>query len=157
MAKAEASLDRVDIPEHEKREILELYRNAVLAGSEAQLISPTNEVRKLPAAVYHLLVQILKDLSEGASVTILQERNGLTTVQASKFLGMSRQFFINLLEKGEIPFHRVGTHRRVLMKDLMTYKERRNKSRRAVLHEMVRSENESGLYDVIPEDDLSRQ
>src|SRR3954467_9729869 len=98
MATVEANLDRVDIPEEEKREILDLYRNALLSGSEAQLISPTKEVRKLSAAVYHLLVQILKYLSEGSSVYILQERNGLTTVQASKLLGMSRQFFINLLE-----------------------------------------------------------
>ena len=145
----------VDIPEQEKREIIELYNNAVLAGSEAQLISPTNEVHKLPTAVYSLLVQILKDLSEGASVAIVQERGGLTTVQASKLLGTSRQFFINLLEKGEIPFHKVGTHRRVFIKDLMTYQERRNKDRRAVLREMVRSENVSGLYDVVPDDDFS--
>jgi len=151
----EAILSRVDIQDKEKEEIIALYRNAVLSGSEAQLISPTKEIRKLPAGVYNLLVQILKDLSEGASVAILQDRNGLTTVQASRLLGMSRQFFINLLEKGEIRFHKVGTHRRVFINDLMAYKERRNKGRRAVLREMVRSENESGLYDVMPNDDLS--
>lgn len=157
MATADVVLSRVDIPEQEQREIVELYRSAVLTGSEAQLISPTKEVRKLPVPVYNLLVQILKDLSEGASVAILQERSGLTTVQASKLLGVSRQFFVNLLENGEIRFHKVGTHRRVYFRDLMAYKERRNKARRAVLREMVKSESESGLYEIVPDDDFSGQ
>ena len=146
----ETALSTVDIPAGEQREITELYRNALLAGSQAQLISPSNEVRKLPTAVYSLLVEILKDLSEGASVTILQERSGLTTMQASKLLGVSRQFFVNLLEKGEIKYHMVGTHRRVYFKDLEEYSASRNRSRRAVLHEMVKSESEEGVYETTP-------
>lgn len=157
MTTAEAILSCVDIPAHEKQEILELYRKAVLKGATAQLISPQGEIKKLPEAVYNLLVQILKDLSEGCSVAILQERSGLTTVQASKMLGVSRQFFVNLLEKGEIPHHMVGTHRRVLIRDVMVYKKNRDKSRGAVLRAMVQSEHDAGAYDVIPDDDFSGQ
>lgn len=157
MASAEAILSRIDIPEHEQQAILELYRKAVLKGTAAQLISPKGEVKKLPEAVYNLLVQILKDLSEGCSVAILQERSGLTTVQASKMLGVSRQFFVNLLDRGEIPHHKVGTHRRVLIRDVMAYKEKRNKSRKAVLHAMVQSEYDEGVYDVVPSDDFAGQ
>lgn len=151
----EAVLSDIDIPENEQKEIQELYRKAVLTGSAAQLISPTNEVRKIPGPVYKLLVKILKDLGEGFSVAILQERNGITTAQASRLLGVSRQYFVNLLEKGEIPHHKVGTHRRVYLRDLLAYRNRRNRARRAVLQEMVKSEDESGLYDVIPDDDFS--
>jgi excisionase family DNA binding protein len=154
-ATPDAVLSRVDIPEHEQKEIIELYRNAVLSGTTAQLISPAGESRKLPAAVYRLLVDILRDLSEGCSVAILQERKGLTTVQASKMLGVSRQFFVNLLDKGEIPHHMVGTHRRVLIKDVMAYKQTRDKARKAVLKEMVREATEDGSYDAIPDDDFS--
>ena len=157
MATAEAILSRIDIPQHEQKEILELYRKAVLKGTEAQLISPQGEIKKLPEAVYNLLVQILKDLSEGCSVAILQERSGLTTVQASKMLGVSRQFFVNLLEKGEIPHHMVGTHRRVLIRDVMAYKAKRDKARNAVLRAMVQSEDDAGVYDVVPGDDFSGQ
>lgn len=157
MATAEAVLSRIDIPEHEKKEILELYRKAVLTGTEAQLISPKGDIKKLPEPVYKLLVQILKDLSEGCSVAILQERSGLTTVQASKMLGVSRQFFVNLLDTGEIPHHMVGTHRRVLIKDLMGYKAKRDKARNAVLRAMVQSEKDAGVYDIVPDDDFSDQ
>lgn len=148
----EAVVSPVDIAESEQREIVELYRNALLSGSQAQLISPTGKSFTIPRPVYSLLVQILKDLSEGASVAILQQRQGLTTVQASRLLGMSRQFFVNLLDKNEIPHHMVGTHRRVYIKDVMAYKCRRDRARRAVLNQMVQSELEAGLYEVAPDD-----
>lgn len=152
----EAVVSPVDIPKHEQDEIVELYRNALLSGSQAQLISPTGKSFNIPRPVYSLLVQILKDLSEGASVAILQERQGLTTVQASRLLGVSRQFLVNLLDKEEIPHHMVGTHRRIYIKDLIAYKCRRDRARRAVLNQMVQSELETGAYDVVP-DDFSSQ
>lgn len=153
---AEAIVSPVDIPQHEQDEIVELYRNALLTGSLAQLISPTGKSLSIPRPVYRLLVQILKDLSEGSSVAILQERQGLTTVQASRLLGVSRQFLVNLLNKSEISHHMVGTHRRIYIKDLMAFKCRRDRGRRAVLNQMVQSELEAGVYDVVP-DDFSSQ
>jgi excisionase family DNA binding protein len=135
---------------------MELYRTALLAGSQAQLISPMGQSLVIPKPVYSLVVQILKNLSEGSSVAIVQERQGLTTAQASRLVGVSRQFFINLLEKGEIPYHMVGTHRRIYIKDLMEYKRRRDTERRAILNQMVQSELEAGMYDLVP-DDLAGQ
>jgi excisionase family DNA binding protein len=85
-------------------------------------------------------------------VAILQERQGLTTVQASRLLGVSRQFLVNLIDSGEIMHHMVGTHRRVYLKDLMEYKQRRDNARRAVLNQMVQSELEAGVYGVVPDD-----
>src|ERR1700730_1976599 len=75
-----------------------------------------------------------------------------TTVQASRLLGVSRQFLVNLMDKGEIPHHMVGTHRRVYINDLMAFKCRRDQRRRAVLNQMVQSEIEAGVYDVVPDD-----
>jgi len=148
----EAVVSPVDIPAKEQNEIIELYRNALLTGSQAQLVSPTGKSLNIPKSVYSLLVRILKDLSEGASVAILQERQGLTTAQASRLLGVSRQFFVNLLDRGEIAHHLVGTHRRVYIKDLMAFQCRRDNARRAVLDQMVQSEVEAGVYGVVPDD-----
>jgi len=68
-------------------------------------------------------------------------------MEASRMLGMSRQFFVGLLEQGEIPFHKVGTHRRVYVRDLLAYKGKRDAARRAGLAELARAEFDEGLYE----------
>jgi excisionase family DNA binding protein len=82
----------------------------------------------------------------------LQSRHELTTVEASKILGVSRQFLIQLLEKGEIPFHMVGTHRRIYVRDMIAYKSKRDTSRRKTLDDLARHEFAKGDYDKIPDD-----
>lgn len=80
---------------------------------------------ELSRAVAHLLLRILDDLSVGHAVavhTIASGEEEVSTSQAARILGMSRPTLINLLEKGLIPFRRVGTHRRVPVLDLLAYK-----------------------------------
>ncbi len=36
--------------------------------------------------------------------------------------GVSRQFLIKVLERGDTPHHMVGTHRRIYVRDLPVYK-----------------------------------
>ena len=95
---------------------------------------------------------MLADLRAGNAVTILQSSHELTTIEASKLLGMSRQFLVQLLEKGEIPFHMVGTHRRLYVRDVMAYKARRDTSRRKTLDDLAKREFAKGDYGKIPDD-----
>ena len=73
----------------------------------------------------------------------------LTTQQAAALLGVSRPFFVKLLESGALPFHVTGTHRRVYLKDLSTYKEQRDRERRKALDQMAKETEELGLYDKV--------
>ena len=61
----------------------------------------------------------------------------MTTQQAAEFLRVSCPFLIGLLEKGEIPFRRVGAHRRILYADLQTYKGAIDAKRLKVLEELA--------------------
>src|SRR5271169_1670025 len=138
----------VDISHKEQQEIKEIYTK--LREAEAKLIGPDGKTEILPNNLYSFLLRLLADLRAGHSVTILQNRHELTTVEASKILGMSRQFLIRLLEKGEIPFHSVGTHRRLYVRDVIAYKAKRDLARRDILDNLARREFAKGDYDKVP-------
>ena len=71
----------------------------------------------------------------------------LTSQEAAGLLGVSRPHLIKLLDRGELPFHRVGTHRRIRIEDVLEYRERRRAERKAGLDELARlSEHLPGGY-----------
>ena len=76
----------------------------------------------LPFSAVKMLLHILTQMSEGNSVTLIPIHAELSTQEAANLLNVSRPFLIQLLEKGEIPFHKVGSHRRIYFKDLQTFK-----------------------------------
>ena len=67
--------------------------------------------------------------------------------QQRDLLGMSRQHFVNLLEQGQLPFHRVGAHRRVYFKDLREYTQKRDTERRAGLNRLFKKLRDEKQYD----------
>lgn len=139
----------------DQQEITELYKK--LREAEAKLVGPDGKSEILPPNVNSFLYRLLADLKAGKSVTLLQSRAQLTTVEASKLLGMSRQHLITLLDKGEIPYHMVGTHRRIYAREALAYKSKRDSGRRKVLDDMARDEHEQGTYSKIPDDFNSGQ
>src|ERR1700689_1768172 len=128
----------VDISQKEQKEIIEIYLK--LREAEAKLIGPDGKTEILPNNVYSFLLRLLADLRAGHSVTILQSKHELTTVEASKILGVSRQFLIKVVEKGEIPYHLVGTHRRMFVRDVLAYKSKRDAVRRKTLDDLAKGE-----------------
>jgi len=140
----------LDVSPKEQKEIIEIY--AKLREAEAKLIGPDGKTEILPNNLYSFLLRLLADLRAGNAVTILQSSHELTTIEASKILGMSRQFLVQLLEKGEIPFHMVGTHRRLYVRDVIAYKARRDTSRRKTLDDLAKHEFAKGDYGKIPDD-----
>ncbi len=142
------------ISETDQKQVLELYQKIQL--SRAKLVGPDGKAQGLPVSLYEFLVKLVGDLREGQSVTIVQNDAQLTTVEGARVLGVSRQFLIQLLERGDIPYHMVGTHRRIYVRDLLAYKAKRDSNRRKILDDLTRAEAEDGLYDLEPPDDRTR-
>lgn len=101
----------------------------------------------LPDPLQRLFRQMVRVLARGEAVSIIPVHKELTTQQAADLLNVSRQYLVRLLDRGDLPYHRVGTHRRIKFGDLMSYKRRRDRERRHDLDELTRLSQESGLYE----------
>lgn len=136
------------VSERDQRDVDQLY--SALKKGKAKLVRPDGESRPLPDSIYAFLVELIGALQQGKCVYIFQTQARLTTAEAANMIGVSRQFLVNLLEAGEIPYHKVGTHRRIYVQDLMKYKAKRDDRRKKVLRDLVAAEVAEGLYERIP-------
>ena len=116
-------------------------------AQQPRLVGPNDELIPLPPSLVRLLQQGVPLLMESRAVTVMPYNEELTTQQAADLLNVSRPYLIKLLEQGEVPFTRVGTHRRIRFGDLLDYKRRRDVVRRQALADLTRMSRELGLLD----------
>lgn len=100
---------------------------------------------ELPAGAVALLMDILEAMAAGRGVTIIPENAELTTVQAADILSVSRPYLIKLLDDGTIPHRLVGKHRRILIDDLMDYKQRIDAKREDALARLTAQAQEEEM------------
>lgn len=110
-------------------------------------IEETAEKIKIPLKALKLLAKILKATSQGQPISLVPIATEMTTQAAAELLGCSRPHVVKLLEDGKIPFTLVGRHRRVKFEDVMNYKQEMKLSQEKLLIEMMKSDEELGLYD----------
>jgi len=100
----------------------------------------------IPSSTASLLADILERLGAGQQVLLESPEAELSTQEAADLLQVSRPFLIDrLLETGTIPFHRVGTHRRVRLGDVLGYKRKREERRQASLRELAKEAQSRGM------------
>ena len=104
-----------------------------------------DEPIELPAGAVTMLMDILEAMAAGRGVTIMPVNAELTTVQAAEILNVSRPFLIKLIDAGKIHCRKVGKHRRILMEDVMAYKQRIDADREATLDQLVADAQEHGM------------
>ncbi len=126
-----AMLDRLFADEHDR---------------SPRLIGPGGEEIELPETVFHVLRQVVHAMARDQAVSVVPLHKQLTTQQAADLLNVSRPYLVQLLNAGEIPFTKTGTHRRIRFDDLLAYKQRRDEDRQTGLDRLSRMGQEMGLY-----------
>lgn len=110
-------------------------------------IEETGERIRIPLSALRLLAKILKETSQGKTVSILPLATDITTQAAADILGCSRPHLIKLLESGVIKFTKIGKHRRIKYQDILDYKNKLKAEQRKLLIEIMKADEESELYD----------
>lgn len=100
----------------------------------------------LSAPMISLIERAARIVAEGTAVDVFARDKELTTQEAAEFLGVSRQYLVRLLDRGDIPFARTGNHRRVKSVDVLAFREKRDIARRDALSAITQELQSAGGY-----------
>ena len=148
MPQTHHTLDPESLSADEQRALLEQIGDlAALVEEESghTVLRVRDREVVLPPPIAHALVDVLTDMAEGRTVSVASSGEELTTSEAAKLLNVSRPHLVQLLEEGEIPFHKVGTHRRVHREDVLEYKARRREEAEEAMQNLTDQAQELGL------------
>jgi excisionase family DNA binding protein len=111
---------------------------------KTRLLGPNGETIDLPASAYEALKAVAGAMAQGLTITLVPHGKQLTTQQAADLLHVSRPSLVKLVEDGKIAFHKVGTHRRLKIEDVLRYRAERAEERRKALQELTELSEDIG-------------
>ena len=104
-----------------------------------------HESLQLPRKALTLLSTIISNMAAGKSMAIILADAAVGTQEAADYLDVSRPYVVRLLEKGKIPFSKVGTHRRIKVSDLVAYQKKMKATRKKHLNFLAQQAQELRL------------
>lgn len=109
---------------------------AALAVDQGELEQLSSLAESLPqgSPVAVLLQSVAAAMARGVDVTVFESDSELTPNEAADLLHMSRPHLLKFMDGGELDFHRVGSHRRIRMSDLLEFIDRREHAKATVAH-----------------------
>jgi len=129
--------------------IKQLKKLIAKAENKGLQISTSNgESIALPNSVTDIFRTVINVIAQGKGISLIPVAEEVTTTQGAEILNISRPYLMRLIENGEIPYHQVGTHKRINLQDLLEYKKIRDTKRKKGLQKLTELSQELGLYDI---------
>jgi excisionase family DNA binding protein len=145
----EAVLERPTLQEQKvASESLFSFTAAVAKRSSDRVkikIQESGEFITIPKKALELLSLILSNMAEGKAIFLIPSDSEVTTQQAADMLNVSRPHIVKLLEQGTIPFKKVGSHRRILLEDILRYESEQKERRKENLQFLAEQAQELNL------------
>jgi excisionase family DNA binding protein len=103
-----------------------LKRRAPADRVEILLVHPdgTREAVEVSAAATGIIADLLEKASASEEVALLTDDAEISPEDAAAILGVSRPLVRRRMDVGDLPFRRVGAHRRVRLADVLEVKRR---------------------------------
>jgi excisionase family DNA binding protein len=108
-------------------------------------IAETGEVIQVPKKAVEFLFVILSNMSQGKSITVIPSNAEVSTQQAAEMLNVSRPFVVKLIDEGRLSSKKVGSHRRILLEDLVKFEKSFKKQRTKALEFLTQQAQDLGM------------
>ena len=102
---------------------------------------------RLPVATAEMIREALTLERDGKSFLLVEEEEEVSPEKAAEMLRISRPTLLKKLDSGEIPFHYVGSHRRIKVADVLAYRRRQKERAQAAIKQMRDEADELGVYE----------
>jgi excisionase family DNA binding protein len=132
------------LPTAKETELAQEASRALAATQTAELRVRLDDGKELilPKSATRLIHYLLMQMAHGNAMTLIPIHAELTTQEAADYLNVSRPHLIRILEQKRIPYHMVGTHRRIRFEDLEAYRKDFESRRRAAMDELAKQAQE---------------
>lgn len=118
-----------------------------LEGDPKRLVvDAADDRRPLPADLAAILSKVIEVMANGGTITIGSLPEELSTNVAAEQLGVSRPTLMRMIQSGEIPAHKVGSHHRLKAADVLSAKRARLERQRNSFDELRELEDELSRF-----------
>ena len=97
----------------------------------SEMVVLQEAILKLPteSSLSAALQALRSSLDQGVDVLVSSYDDELSPRSAAGFLGVSRPTVYSLIRSGDLPARKVGSHHRILVRDVLAYREKQEQAR----------------------------
>ena len=121
---------------------------AELSGPQGHLVvEHSGRSTVIPPELGRMIQRLLDAVAQGETITVSRLPKELTTSAAAALLDISRPTLMKMIESGEIPSHKVGSHHRLLASDVIAARRARRAREFAAFQALRDMDEEFGFDD----------
>lgn len=117
------------------------------APVELQLRNKRGNVIALPVTTVDLIRQAFELARDGKGFLLVADDAEVSPEKAAELLQISRPTLLKKLDQGALPFHYVGTHRRIALADVLAYQRQQKERAQSALRQMRDDADDLGIYE----------